>query len=280
MEAWQAIFRNLYTGFLLRDFAGKIVPGVLLLFSICSMYREPKRLFQFLTKDVPTFTLIFIGGLAWTVTLGTQSLGEGLGIWRYFPVALSTPATGLSQPGFWRNLFIIGDDRTFDSDTLRIVEFQEKASEEEKQQYERFVVIKEACGNLFVTGLCSAPAWFFVFLRQFSVTSHNQKPLGKFNTVQTAGFVLGGLYVLLIMIGLHRMHAQHVHRQFQYANDLAEIHRIQPDASDGTVNLQSKPDASDVSVDGKYAGDTPATFKLRPGTHVFAHCDPREVTSD
>ena len=53
MEAWQVIFRNLYTGFLLRDFAGKIVPGVLLLFSICCMYREPKRLFEYLTKDLP-----------------------------------------------------------------------------------------------------------------------------------------------------------------------------------------------------------------------------------
>jgi hypothetical protein len=32
-ETWQAVFRNLYTGFLLRDFAGKIVPGIYLFFS-------------------------------------------------------------------------------------------------------------------------------------------------------------------------------------------------------------------------------------------------------
>jgi hypothetical protein len=80
MEVWQAIFGNLYSGFLLRDFAGKIVPGVLLLFSICCLYREPKKLFEFLAKDVPTFTLVFVAGFAWILTLGTQSLAEGLGI--------------------------------------------------------------------------------------------------------------------------------------------------------------------------------------------------------
>jgi hypothetical protein len=34
METLQVVFRNLYTGFLLRDFAGKIVPGFLLIFPL------------------------------------------------------------------------------------------------------------------------------------------------------------------------------------------------------------------------------------------------------
>jgi hypothetical protein len=62
----------------------------------------------------------------------------------------------------------MGDDSSFDGSTLKIDEFQVKASEEQKQQYEGFVVIKDACGNLFVAGTCSAPACLFVFLKDFS----------------------------------------------------------------------------------------------------------------
>lgn len=57
-ETWQAVFRNLYTGFLLRDFGGKIVPGVYLLFSIASMFRSPAGLTREIRKDVPVFAII------------------------------------------------------------------------------------------------------------------------------------------------------------------------------------------------------------------------------
>lgn len=230
MEVWQAVFRNLYTGFLLRDFAGKIVPGCYLLFSICILFQEPKKLFQFLTKDLPAFTLIFLAGFSWIVTLGTQSLAEGLGIWRYFPDEVKTTAPASPRIGFWRNLLTRGDDSSFDKDTLQIDAFQSKATEDEKQQYERFVVIKEACGNLFVAGLLSLPAWLYRL-----VTSRNE-PLRKkawmassiWGYLPSARITLGLVYGLLVMVGLHRMHAQHVHRQFQFANDLAEKHKNEP----------------------------------------------------
>ena len=139
-----------------------------------------------------------------------------------------------------------------------------------KQQYERFVVIKEACGNLFVAGLCSAPAWLFVFLKRFSHSSNHPRLRWRSDLVRTSGLALGGLYLLLIMVGLHRMHAQHVHRQFQYASDLAEKHKIEPSPSDGSVSLESKPDGSDLRLDGQFVGNTPATLKLKPGTYSFA----------
>ena len=56
-ETWQAVFRNLYTGFLLRDFAGKIVPGVYLLFSVASMFRSLAGIIREIRKDVPVFAL-------------------------------------------------------------------------------------------------------------------------------------------------------------------------------------------------------------------------------
>jgi hypothetical protein len=234
MELWQAVFRNFYTGFLLRDFVGKIVPGVLLLFSICTMYYDPKKLFHYLTKDLPTFTIIFLAGFAWTITLGTQSLADGLRIWRYFPEEPQAASIGTPQLGFWKNLLTRGDDSSFDKDTLQIDEFQTKASEDEMQQYERFVVIKEACGNLFISGLLSIPAWMCGFVTRRAALKTRMHGVWIYAT--KIHIALGGFYILLIMTGLHRMHAQHVHRQFQFANDLVEKHRNQPAKPTSTPN--------------------------------------------
>src|SRR5580693_2043084 len=97
-DTWQAVFRNLYTGFLLRDFAGKIVPGVYLLFSVASMFRAPAILIKEIRKEVPLFAIVLVAGLAWIVTLGTQSLAEAIGIWKYFPVGSASAQVKPSAP--------------------------------------------------------------------------------------------------------------------------------------------------------------------------------------
>jgi len=43
-----------------------------------------------------------------------------------------------------KRLFVPAADPDFDKDTLEVDAFQRKASEDEKQRYERFVAIKEA----------------------------------------------------------------------------------------------------------------------------------------
>jgi hypothetical protein len=245
LEAWQVIFRNLYTGFLLRDFCGKIVPGVFLLFSICTIYRDPRRLLQNITKELPIFTLILLAGFAWIITLGTQSFAEGLGIWSYFPSVDVTSPAQVHKIGMLRNLLGAGDDSDFDKDTLKVVEFQVNATEDQKQQYERYVVIKEACGNLFVAGLFSLPAWLYGFYVRNEVLRHRLNAKFRFlNRIPEGSLTLSILYVLLVMVGLHRMHEQHVHRQLQYANDLIERHviesRTHPGSSQPSPQLLQK----------------------------------------
>src|ERR1700733_8974321 len=216
MEVWLAVFRNLYTGFLLRDFCGKIVPGLLFLFSIATLFRSPRELFEYLTKEIPTATLVFLAGIAWITTLGTQSLAEGMRIWSYFPDEVQTTVPQpQSKIGIWANVLTRGDDSIFDRDTLLIDEFQFKASEHEKQQYERFVLIKEACGNLFMAILLSLPALVVGMVSRSSVFTQKWSQMGsrvKFMPSPVVG--TGCIYLVLVMVGLHRMHAQHVHRQF------------------------------------------------------------------
>jgi hypothetical protein len=220
-EAWAVIFRNLYTGFVLRDCAGKIVPGVLLLFSIAIMFRQPRDVLAGFKKDVPLFAVLLIAGFAWTVTLGTQSLAECFGIWRYFPQGMSG-ATHLPQNA-WKNLFVPGPDQTFDADTLLVDEFQAHATEDEEQQYERFVVIKEACGNLFVAGLLSIPTWILRLALNWKWKVH--APAKLTGRLHSSRQVLVVIYVIFVFVGLHRMHAQHVYRQMKFAQDIAARHR-------------------------------------------------------
>jgi hypothetical protein len=247
-ETLQVVFRNLYTGFLLRDFAGKIVPGIYLLFSVASMFCSPSDLSKEIRKYVPVFAIFLLAGFAWTVTLGTQSLAEGLGIWRYFPVGSpAAQVTPIPRVGFWKDLFQGGDETSFDASTAKVDLFQSGATEDEKQQYERFVVIKEACGNLFIAGLLSFPAWLFVLVNAGNA-EHQRHGASKETIRRNWGIWtkklsrngIGVLYLVLVMVGLHRMNAQHVRRQLRYTEIIMENRKNQPQNSQSAIPKPEK----------------------------------------
>jgi hypothetical protein len=241
-EAWVAVFRNLYTGFLLRDFAGKIVPGTLLLFSLWSLFLPPRTILAEIKNEVPVFVVLLVAGLAWTVTLGTQSLAEGLGIWRYFP---GENIQGTQQTGLLIGLISPPTDTTFDKDTNEVDEFQSKASEDEKQQYERFMVIKEACGNLFVAALLSTPIWIYIGAQSWlALRSRWDFYRGSWKAA------LFSAYLLLILIGLHRMHSQHVYRQLQFAKDIGQKHKTAAELPTSSV-AASRNKVQRKEIDGK-----------------------------
>lgn len=199
MESLPALFSDLYHKFLLRDFAGKIVPGSILLFSLAAMFLGPRETLAKLAK-APTVVLVVLAGFVWTVTLGIQSLSESLGIWAYFP----TQTEGA-----------IATEQDFAKSTMRIVEFQWCATDVEKVQYERFVVIKEACGNLFVQVLLSAPCWLLF------ATQPYMKSLwaSRLNRILAWGVLLS--IAIGVIYGLGKMHRQHVQRQWMYADSIA-----------------------------------------------------------
>lgn len=55
------------------------------------------------------------------------------------------------------------------------------------------------------------------------------------------------------------------------AQDKAETKTasVAPDASKGAVNLSSNPAGADVTVDGDFVGNSPASLKLAPGKHTI-----------
>jgi hypothetical protein len=194
MEGLHQLFLDLYQRFLLRDFAGKIIPGAVLLFSVCSMFLEPRDLMIRLSKTRWPL-LALLGGLAWTITLGTQSIADFVGAWAYFPGGNS--------------------EAQFQEHTIRVEQFLATATDGQKLQYERFVVIKEACGNLFVAGVLSVVPWIYFCLNRFS---------GSFVSWKRNRVVAGSILVALLALvlsGLYRMHWQHVERQWSFATGIA-----------------------------------------------------------
>jgi hypothetical protein len=82
-----------------------------------------------------------------------------------------------------------------------------------------FVVIKEACGNLFAAVLFSIPAWLLIAVKQYF--SARIKP--RYWVMPKALAC-----VAYLVTGLYRMHDQHVHRQTQFAKDLVLERMVTP----------------------------------------------------
>lgn len=192
MEALQAVFKELYTSFLLRDFAGKIVPGCFLLLSYALLFSQPRDIMKAVTGKVSFVSVFFVAGLAWTVVLGIQSLAELIGLWKYYP-----PSAG-AEMAIQSNV---------------IERFLRISCPAERLQYERFVVIKEATGNLFVVGLLSIPAWLWWLNTLFS-SLETRKAIWGNRSLAARTITMVSLAVL-ILTGLCIMNREHVNKQYE-----------------------------------------------------------------
>lgn len=193
MEALAAVFKELYTSFLLRDFAGKIVPGCFLLLSYSALFAQPDEIIKVITGKISLVSVFLIAGFAWIIVLGIQSLAELVGIWKYYP-------------------FGAGAEMAIQS---RVVQrFLQLACPEDRQQYEQFVVIKEATGNLFVAGILSVPAWIWWLNAQLSSVEARKAVWGspKIN-LRT---ILVSCLTVIILAGLFLMNREHVKKQYEF----------------------------------------------------------------
>jgi ubiquinone/menaquinone biosynthesis C-methylase UbiE len=122
MNGLTELVNSFYNNFILRDIVAKIVPGVLLAYSIATLKYEPARILKFI-REASTIELAFLIAASWVIAFGVQAMGEARGLIRLWPKGL-------------------GSDKA----RKRIVCFGRRATAEEKRIVERYVVVKEACG--------------------------------------------------------------------------------------------------------------------------------------
>jgi hypothetical protein len=257
---------KLYSLFVLRDFAGKIVPGAFLLFSITSLFVRPSESLDWLSRQ-RTAVLAVVAGLAWSTTLAVQTVGNlpcelagrydklrplhDVCLWGYFPFTAHWPApeavseyspltrnsVSHARHAFCSSLRHVTwspdhstchGDLSFPAATMRIVNFMDHASEGERNQYERFVIIKEACGNLFLALSMSILAWAIACMiaRTYSRSGRPYwwDSLERVHAWHVVPTVCVGIAVL---VGLHHVHWQHVRRQWSYAHGIASLREAQ-----------------------------------------------------
>ena len=176
------LFDALYSRLLLRDVFGKIVPGSVFLLAVASTVAPAKEVLDYVANMPFGIWTAFLGA-AWITAFAIQSLGECTGAIKYHSKD--------SDQRFYKL------KNKLDLSTKNV----------QKQQFERLVVIKEACGNGYVSLLLSS----FVLILDHLVTH-------SFST--TARSLLSvwdfALSILVIIIFLARMHFVHIQRQDLY----------------------------------------------------------------
>jgi hypothetical protein len=140
VEAVQAIISGLYTTFLLRDFFGKVVPGALILISMAMLFAPPSKIFDFI-KTLPVVGVAILVGVSWTLMLGLEEAAYCTGILHYS----DTPEEYL----------------------IRLTKFHRAACADDKLDYERFEVIKEASRNFLTAVIISIFPIAYYVLRTY-----------------------------------------------------------------------------------------------------------------
>jgi hypothetical protein len=193
MADLEDLFNAFYNGMILRDFFGKVVPGLILLsaVAVCVWWEESSL--SDLTKILGSVSLsgwLAVFGAAWITGFGLRCFGESFPpccrekrLHRYFPAEIPNHKAFFE---FREN-------------------FRDNASPEALIDAERLVVIKEACGNAYVS---LAVSLLFVIL--YIGLSYRVIVLKWRITIPVLL-----LWVFLIYY-LRKMHLDHVERQLDY----------------------------------------------------------------
>jgi hypothetical protein len=182
MDNIREILSLIYDRFYLRDFFGKIVPG----FIFCGGVYITLEKFDIIPIIEPNLPMIFVLiGISWILGFCVQSFGELIKIIRYYPKSYE------KREDFFREY----------------QNFQSKATEYEKEDVERFVVIKEACGNFCSAILLTCICCHLIFLN-FCGYIELWRVVKSFWSLYIVG--------LFVFCCLFYMHRAHVKRQDEF----------------------------------------------------------------
>lgn len=214
------LFGAFYEKFLLRDYFGKVIPGFMALAAVSTLLTSPKGTIEYLSSM--SFGAWFIAlGIAWIAGVAIQSFGDTSGLILYYrkpkaeiAVLSRCIAKKEIEQFYVQKEFVktsdgkvIGPITETDSDFYTFWTLFDQCTTklpEKKQQRERYVVLKEACGNTYV-------ALIFVFLIIVLRDLINISDIEGLKDVAVLASELGA--VAFGSYTLCRMHFIHVRRQ-------------------------------------------------------------------
>jgi len=192
MSDLTSLFDALYTRLLLRDFFGKIVPGSFIILAIVISLPPYSDLYfrdgKMLRVHVILALAIFLG-VAWIIAFAVQAFGETFKLIKWHGEKT---------------------DREF---LKKRVDFGRRASCRESQQLERLIVIKEACGNGFLS----------LLLGVLILISDTWRERDLWEALKPQLHVL--IFILVIIVFLFIMHRKHITRQTDYMNTVLIMKR-------------------------------------------------------
>lgn len=198
----------LYKQFFLRDFLGKICPGAIVMAGVLLLLdatREPFLEFVYCQcADRFVFILFFLAFL-WFLGMGAQLFGEAI---RFISPYPSPWRFKQRNANYYRKrlIFFTSDMRT---------------TAGQRDQRERYVVIKEACGNMATSLLITAGA-----IPVFSLLG--EEIMRKSDISRLSFLCLATLLFALLFRGGHLLHHN---RQAHFEIDIYETHIQDPDIS-------------------------------------------------
>lgn len=216
----KSLFDAFYDRLVLRDFFGKIVPGAIFLSSLWLSVSPANDIMN--TIEYLPLGLWLLGlGLAWVFGFAIQSCGEWAGLIINFPVPEDQVLFGVRQfvrrelnqfPQTFANdaAWYIWREGTYQPSVALLMPEEQRFC---RQSVERMAVIKETCGNSYVSIFLTLIVLIFVGV----IHLHNQGNFKNFVDLFLLiyyKFIPIILFILGVMSFLCRMHFVHVRRQF------------------------------------------------------------------
>lgn len=141
-----SVFESFYTRHILRDLLGKMAPGTLVLVGVRVATWSAHQAIQDM-KEANLGAWLVFAAVAWLAGLGLQGIGEISGRCRYFPVQYCTREKGKSRDQA---------EAEFQAKLTKL-DSNNGVTTDQRQRFERLVLIKEAAGNACLALLILIP---------------------------------------------------------------------------------------------------------------------------
>lgn len=163
IEAISVLFDKIYSAFLLRDIAGKAVPGLLFILPIFFiLINNDMSKLSFLSELNFAIWLLFII-MFWIIGYMAQSFGELVGLVTY---SLSTTQVGESKRIyrllFFKTYYVVPYDNFIQKHNIAYSS-NDDINAANLKYLERLAVVREACGNAASALFLSMPYYVYYF---------------------------------------------------------------------------------------------------------------------